>query len=107
MDSLESRANRPKTIADPDEDVYSIMADDSSGLNISEHLATEASSETSTTPVGAPVEPIQVLVVPTKAPTESNMTSDEVGNSANCNNDHGLCDPLANRVSLLLQISGY
>lgn len=106
MDSLESRANRPETIADTDDDVLSIMADDSSGLDINEHLATDASSKTTTTPVGAPVEPIkapvepiQAPIAPTKAPTESNMTSDEVGNSAKSNDDHGLYDPLAKSTS--------
>ena len=45
IDSLESRANRPETITDTD-DALSIMAGETSGLEISEPLATEASFET-------------------------------------------------------------
>ena len=84
IDSSESQANRPETIADTDNDVLSIVAGETSGLEISEPLATEASFKTATTPVGAPVEPIkapvepiQAPVAPTKAPTESSKTSDE------------------------------
>ena len=78
------------------------MADEMSGLEISEPLATEASFKTATTPVGAPVEPIkapvepiQAPVVPTKAPIESSKTSYEAENSANTSDDHGLFDPVA------------
>ena len=101
IDSLESRANQPETIADTDDDALSIMAGETSGLEISEPLATEASFETATTPVGAPVEPIkapvepiQAPVAPTKAPTESGKTSDEAENSAKSSDDHGLFDPV-------------
>ena len=61
---------KPETIADTDDDVSSIMADDSSGLEISEHLATEASSNTTATPVRTPVEPIKAPVEPIQAPVE-------------------------------------
>ena len=104
LSSLESQANCSEAIADTDDDILSIMADDSSGLEISEHLATEASSNTTAMPVGAPV-------APTKAPTESNMTFDEAANSAKSNDDYGLNDPLAKSTSWItsasLQISGY
>ena len=52
------------------------MADETPGLEISEPLATKASVKTSTTPIGAPVEPIQAPVAPTKESTESSKTSD-------------------------------
>ena len=78
MDSLESRANQAETITDIDDDALSIMAGETSGLEIIEPLATGASFKTASAPVGAPVEPIkapvepiQAPVAPTKAPTES------------------------------------
>jgi len=111
--SLESRAYQPETIADTDDDALSIMAGETSGLEISEPLASEASFKTTTTPVGAPiepiktpvevikasVEPIQAPVVPSKAPKESSKTSDEAENSANSSEDHGLFDPVAKSTS--------
>ena len=90
IDSLESRANQPETITDTDDDALSTMAGETSGLEFSEPLATEASFTTATSPVRAsiepiqaPVEPIQAPVAPIKAPTESNKTSDKAGNSRN------------------------
>jgi len=120
MDSLESRACQPETIADTDDDALSIMAGETSGLEISEPLASEASFKTATTPVGAPiepikapvepikapvapikapVEPIKAPVAPTKAPKESSKISDEAENSANSSEDHGLFDPVAKSTS--------
>jgi len=106
MDSLESRAYQPETIADTDDDALSIMAGETSGLEISEPLASEPSFKTTTTPVGAPiqpikasVEPIQAPVVPSKAPKESSKTSDEAENSANSSENHGLFDPVAKSTS--------
>lgn len=106
IDSLESRANHPETITDTDDDALSIMAGETSGLEISEPLATETSFKTATTPVGAPiepikapVEPIQAPVAPIKAPTESSKTSDEAENSAKSSDDHGLFDPVAKSTS--------
>ena len=113
IDSLESRANRPETITDTDDDALSIMAGETSGLEISEPLATEASFETATSPVRvptepikapvepikAPVAPIKAPVAPIKAPTESNKTSDEAENSAKPSDDHGLFDPVAKSTS--------
>jgi len=96
---FESRANQPETITDTDDDALSIMADETSGLEISECLATEASFKTATSPVGAPVEPIQAPVAPTKAPTESSKTSDEAENSTKSSDDHGLFDPVAKSTS--------
>ena len=54
MDSLESRACQPETIADTDDDALSIMAGEPSGLEISEPLASEASFKTATSPLGHP-----------------------------------------------------
>jgi len=105
-DSFESRANQVETIADIDNDALSIMAGETSGLEISESLVTEASFKTATTPVGAlvepikaPVKPIQAPVAPTKAPTESSKTSDEAENSLKSSDDHELCDPVAKSTS--------
>ena len=75
------------------------MADERSGLEITEPLATEASFKTATTPVRAPVEPIQAPVAPIKAPSESSKTSDEAENSAKSTDDHGLFDPVAKSTS--------
>ena len=83
IDSLESRANQPETITDTDDDAVSIMAGETSGLEISVPLVTEASLKTATAPIRAPVEHIQGPVEPIKAPTESSKTSDEAKNSAN------------------------
>ena len=44
------------------------MAGETSGLDIGEPLATEASFKTATTPVGAPLEPIKAPVEPIQAP---------------------------------------
>ena len=106
MDSLESRANQPETITDIDDDALSIMAGETSGLEIIEPLATGASFKTASAPVGAPVEPIkapiepiQAPVAPTKAPTESSKTSDKAENSAKSSDDHGLFDPVAKSTS--------
>lgn len=106
IDSLESRAHQPECIADTDEDALSIMAGETSGLDIGEPSATEASLKTATSPVGAPVEPIkapvepiQAPVAPIKAPTESAKTPDEVETSTNSSDDHGLFDPVAKSTS--------
>ena len=106
IDSLESRANRPETSTDTDDDALSTMAGETSGLEFSEPLATEASFTTATSPVRAPVEPIQAHVepiqapvAPIKAPTESNKTSDEAENSVKSIDDHGLFDPVATSTS--------
>ena len=99
MDSLESRANQPETITDIDDDALSIVAGETSGLEIIKPLATGASFKTASAPVGAPVEPIQAPVAPTKAPTESSKTSDEADNSAKSSDDHGLFDPVAKSTS--------
>ena len=120
IDSLESRANRPETSTDTDDDALSTMAGETSGLEFSEPLTTEASFTTATSPVRAPVEPlqapiepvqapvepiqapvepIQAPVAPIKAPTESNKTSDEAENSAKSIDDHGLFDPVATSTS--------
>ena len=50
--SLESRANQPETITDTDDEVLSVMAGETSGLEISEPLATEASFKTARAPLG-------------------------------------------------------
>ena len=106
IDSLEARANQPESIAGTDDDALSIMAGETSGLDIDEPLATEAPFKAATSPVGAPVEsiktpvePIQASVAPNKAPTESSKTSDEVENSAKSSDDHGLFDPVAKSTS--------
>jgi len=106
IDSVESRVNQPETIADTDDDALSIMAGETSGLEISKSLVTEVSFKTATSSVGAPiepikapVEPIQAPVAPTKAPTESSKTSDEAENSTKSRDDHGLFDPVAKSTS--------
>ena len=106
IDSLEARANQPESILGTDDDALSIMAGETSGLNIGEPLTTEAPVKAATSPVGAPVEsiktpvePIQAPVAPIKAPTESSKTSDEVENSAKFSDDHGLFDPVAKSTS--------
>ena len=91
LDSLESRAILPETIIDTDDDALSIMACETSGLEISEPLETEASFTTATLPV--------------KAPTESNRTSDEAENLAKSSDDHGLFDPVAKSTSWKLSTS--
>ena len=85
---------------------FFFMAGETSGLEISEPLATEASFTTATSsvrapvePIKAPVEPIQAPVAPIKVPTESSKTSDEAENSAKSSDDHGLFDPVANPTS--------
>jgi len=98
-DSFEYRANQAETIADTDDDALSIMAGETSGFGISESLATEASFKTATTPVGAPVEPIQASVAPTKAPAESSKTSDEAEDSTKSSDDHGLFGPVSKSTS--------
>ena len=75
------------------------MAGETSGLDISEPLATEASFKTATMPVGAPVEPIKAPIEPIEAPTESNKTSDQAENSAKSSDEHGLFDPVAKSTS--------
>ena len=85
------------------------MAGETSGLEFSEPLATDASFyTTATSPVRAPVEPIQAPVKPIQAsvaptapvaPTESNKTSDEAENSAQSSDDHGLFDPESKSTS--------
>ena len=82
------------------------MAGETSGLDICEPSATEASFKTATLPLGAPVEPIkapvepiEAPVAPIKAPTESAKTPDEVETSANSSVDHGLFDPVAKSTS--------
>jgi len=82
------------------------MAGETSGLEISESSATEASFKTATTPVWAPVEPIMAPVetieapaAPTKAPTQSSKTSDEAENPTKSSDDHGLFDPVAKSTS--------
>ena len=106
IDSLEARANQPESILGTDDDALSIMAGETSGLDIGEPLATEAPVKAATSPVGAPVEsiktpvePIQAPVAPIKAPTESSKTSHEVENSAKFSDDHGLFDPVAKSTS--------
>ena len=54
IDSLESRANQPETFTDTDDDALSIMAGETSGLEISEPLATEASFKMPLRPLGHP-----------------------------------------------------
>ena len=54
IDSLESRANQPETFTDTDDDALSIMAGETSGLEISEPLATEASFKMPRRPLGHP-----------------------------------------------------
>ena len=89
------------------------MAGKTSGMEISEPFATEASFETATSPIRAPIEPIKAPVepieapvapieepvAPIKAPTESNKTSDEAQNSAKSSDDHGLFDSVAKSTS--------
>ena len=106
IDPLEARANQPESIAGTDDDALSIMAGETSGLDIGEPLATEAPFKAATSPVGAPVEsiktpvePVKAPVAPIKAPTESSKTSDEVENSAKSSDDHGLFDPVAKSTS--------
>ena len=70
----------------------SIMAGETSGLDIGEPLATKAPFKAATSPVGAPLESI-------KTPVESSKTSDEVENSAKSSDDHGLFDPVAKSTS--------
>ena len=75
------------------------MAGETSGLEISVPLATEASFKTATAPIRAPVEPIQAPVEPIRAPPKSSKTSDEAENAANSSDDHGLFDPVAKSTS--------
>jgi len=54
IDSLESRAYQPETIADTDDDALSIMAGETSGLEISEPLDSEVSFRLLLRPLGHP-----------------------------------------------------
>ena len=76
------------------------MAGETSGLDIGEPSANEASfKRTATSPFGAPAEPIKAPVAPIKAPTDSAKTPDEVETSVNASDDHGLFDPVAKSTS--------
>jgi len=70
---------------------------------MSEPLASEASFNSATTPVGARIEsivgPIQAPVTPTKAPKESSKTSDEAETSAKSSDDRRLFDSFAKSTS--------